>query len=220
MDTGSSPAKSRYPVRRRIVLFSLLVLAAGATLAFRHAGRWLIREDPLAHADAIVVLSGSMPYRAEGAAQIFRGGFAPEIWVSRPENPAPELKEIGVAFKGEEEYNREVLTHEGVPDSAIKILPRTIVDTEEEIEEVTQRMRAEELRSVIIVTSPQHTRRVHALWKKLGGKNQQVIVRAAPADPFEADHWWRNTRDSLAVVREYLGLLNVWLGLPVRPHPR
>jgi uncharacterized SAM-binding protein YcdF (DUF218 family) len=218
MNAGSSPAK-RSAKRRWFALSLLLILAAGVAVAFRHAGRWLLREDPLAQADAIVVLSGSMPYRAEGAAQIFRLGDAPEVWVSRPENPAPELKEIGVSFKGDEEYNREVLTHEGVPDSAVKILPRTIVDTEEEIEEVTQQMRADGKRRVIIVTSPQHTRRVHALWIKLAGKDQKLIVRAAPADPFDADHWWRNTRDALSVVRECLGLLNVWLGLPVRPHP-
>jgi uncharacterized SAM-binding protein YcdF (DUF218 family) len=219
MNAGSSPAK-RSAKRRWFALSLLLVLAAGATLAFRHAGRWLIREDPLAQADAIVVLSGSMPYRAEGAAQIFRLGNAPEVWVSRPENPAPELREIGVSFKGEEEYNREVLTHEGVPESAVRILPRTIVDTEEEIEEVTRQMREEGKRSVIIVTSPQHTRRVCSLWRKLAEKNKKLIVRATPNDPFDADHWWRNTRDALSVVREYLGLLNVWLGLPVRPHPR
>lgn len=219
MNPSSSPAK-RPAKRLWLALSLLLILVAGATLAFRHVGRWLICEDPLAQAGAIVVLSGSMPYRAEGAAQIFGLGNAPEVWVSRPDNPAPELKEIGVAFKGEEEYNREVLTHKGVPDSAIKILPRTIVDTEEEIEEVTRQMREEGKRSIIIVTSPQHTRRVHALWQKLAGKDQKLIVRAAPNDPFDAEHWWRNTRDALSVVREYLGLLNVWLGLPVRPHPR
>jgi len=219
MYAASSPAKHSAK-RRWLALPLLLILVVGATLAFRYAGRWLIREGPLAQADAIVVLSGSLPYRAEGAAQIFRLGNAPEVWVSRPENPAPELREIGVSFKGEEEYNREVLIREGVPDSAVKILPRTIVDTEEEIEEVAQQMREKRKRSVIIVTSPQHTRRVRALWKQLAGKDQRLIVRATPNDPFDADHWWRNTRDALSVLREYLGLLNVWLGLPVRPHPR
>jgi uncharacterized SAM-binding protein YcdF (DUF218 family) len=219
MNASSSPAK-RSAKRRWLAFSLLLLLAAGATLAFRQAGRWLIREDPLARADAIVVLSGSMPYRAEGAAQIFRLGDAPEVWVSRPENPAPELREIGVSFKGEEEYNRDVLTHEGVPDSVVRILPRSIVDTEEEIEEVRQQMREEGKRSVIIVTSAQHTRRVRALWNKLAANDQRLIVRAAQNDPFDADHWWRNTRDTLSVVREYLGLLNVWLGLPIRPHPR
>jgi uncharacterized SAM-binding protein YcdF (DUF218 family) len=191
-----------------VAFLVLLILAAGATLAFRHAGNWLIRQDPAAQADAIAILSGSMPYRAEGAATIYRSGLAPEIWLTRPESPSPELQEMGIRYQGEEEYNREVLIAAGIPDSKIRILPGSIVDTEEEIEEITRQMRDERKRTVIIVTSPQHTRRVRALWNRLAGKDQTLIV------------WWRNTRDALAVGREYLGLLNVWLGLPVRPAPR
>ena len=41
------------------------------------------------------------------------------------------------------------------------------------------------------------------------------MVRAAPEDPFDPRHWWRNSRDALDVVREVLGLLNAWAGLPV-----
>jgi hypothetical protein len=49
-----------------------------------------------------------------------------------------------------------------------------------------------------------------------------LIVRGASEDPVDLDHWWRNTRDTFSVVREYLGLTNVWLGLPVHPvtHPK
>jgi hypothetical protein len=59
---------------------------------------------------------------------------------------------------------------------------------------------------------------VRALWEKLVGDDPRMMVRAAPEDPFDRDHWWRNTRDTLEVVRETLGLINVWSGLPVRPH--
>jgi hypothetical protein len=59
---------------------------------------------------------------------------------------------------------------------------------------------------------------VRALWKKLAGEHLKAVVRAAREDPFDADHWWRNTRDALSVVREILGLMNVWAGLPIRPH--
>jgi hypothetical protein len=58
------------------------------------------------------------------------------------------------------------------------------------------------------------------LWSKLVGDDPRVIVRAAPDDPFDADHWWRTTADVLAVVREAMGLLNVRAGLPVRGHSR
>jgi hypothetical protein len=58
---------------------------------------------------------------------------------------------------------------------------------------------------------------VRTLWHKLAGKQQQAIVRAAENDSFDSAHWWRHTKDALAVVREYLGLLNAWTGLHVRP---
>jgi len=55
------------------------------------------------------------------------------------------------------------------------------------------------------------------LWEKVsrGHGSGRILVRAAPEDYFDASHWWRSTPDVLSVVREYLGLLNVWAGLPV-----
>jgi uncharacterized SAM-binding protein YcdF (DUF218 family) len=202
---------------RFISLAVALVLLVAAVIGFRGAGHWLIREDPLGLADAIVVLSGSMPARAEEAAEIFRMGYAHEVWVSRPGSPGAELAEMGVRYAGEEDYNREVLIHLGVPETNIQIFPHEIADTEQEVEEVTSLLASEGKTSAIIVTSMQHTRRVRALWQKLAARNQRMIVRATPQDSFDANHWWRNTHDLFSVLREILGLINAWTGLPVRP---
>jgi uncharacterized SAM-binding protein YcdF (DUF218 family) len=208
--------------RLLIYLSVCLALIFAVVIAGRGAGRWLVREDSLSSADVIAVLSGSMPFRAEEAGRLFKMGKAPEVWVSRPENPAADLQKFGIQFVGEEEYSREVLIHQGVPESSIHIFPDPIVNTEQEVDEIAREMERLGKGRVIIVTSPQHTRRVRALWKRLArqqnqGVVRQAIVRAAFEDPFDADHWWRNTRDTLSVVREMLGLLNVWIGLPVRP---
>jgi uncharacterized SAM-binding protein YcdF (DUF218 family) len=210
----SSRRRRRLGISVLAILALLLVIGAAV---FRNAGRWLVREDPLGKADVIVVLSGSLPFRAEGAAGIFKSGYAPAVWVSRPGGPQVELAALGIHFVGEEEYNREILVRQGVPDAAIRIFPDTIVNTQDEVEEISREMRRDGKHTVIIVTSPQHTRRVKALWKKLVGDDPRVIVRAAWGDPFDAYHWWRTTADELAVVRESMGLLNVWAGLPVRP---
>jgi uncharacterized SAM-binding protein YcdF (DUF218 family) len=206
--------------RNQIAIALIVLLIAAAVAGFRSAGEWLVREDAAAPADVIVVLSGGMPYRAEGAAALYAQGLAHEVWVSRPELPAEDLELLGVHFVGEEEYNRQILVKEGVPGDAIHIFPETIVDSEQEIEETVREMRRTGKSRAIIVTSPPHTRRVKALWRSLAGNEPSLIVRAAYEDPFDAGHWWRNTRDSLSVVREYLGLLNVWAGMPVRPHAR
>jgi uncharacterized SAM-binding protein YcdF (DUF218 family) len=202
---------------RIITLVAVLVVCVLVALAFRDAGRWLVREDPLGPADEIVVLSGSMPSRAEEASRVFQEGYAHEIWVSQPESPRGPLESEGIHYLGEEDYNREVLLKEGVPDADIHIFAQPIVNTEDEIKEISGQMRRDGKTTAIVVTSPQHTRRVRALWHELAGNGLRLIVDGAPEDPFDANHWWRDTHDVLAVVREYLGLLNAWTGLPVRP---
>lgn len=214
----ATDGKIAKPIRRRICLLLPLAFLIAAVFALHEAGWWLVREDPMVRSDVIVVLSGGMPYRAEEAAKIFGMGYAPAVWVSRPEGPAQELKELGIQYVGEENYNRDILIHEGVPESSVQIFPETIVDTEQEVEEVSRDLQRTGKTSVIFVTSPQHTRRVKSLWQKLAAKDQRASIRAAAQDPFDAGHWWRNTGDALAVVREYLGLMNAWAGLPVRPH--
>ncbi|MGA9797828.1 MAG: YdcF family protein [Terriglobales bacterium] len=201
----------------RVGLVVLLVLVAGA-IVFRGAGRWLRREDPLAHADVIFVLSGGLPQRVVEASKIYAMGYAPEVWLSRPYGPTDELAKLGVHFYSEEDYNREILIQQGVPETAIHILPLPVVNTEEELQEVGNEMRRNGKKTIILVTSPQHTRRTWTIWQKLEGGDLKAIVRAANDDPFDPDHWWRNTRDVFSVVRETLGLVNAWAGLPVPPH--
>jgi uncharacterized SAM-binding protein YcdF (DUF218 family) len=214
--SGSSVnRRSSVPI---IAVSILITLVAGATVAFRGAGRWLVRENPLARSDVIVVLSGSMPARADEAARLFHFGYAPEVWVSKPPSPAAELASRGIVYAGEEVYSREVLIQAGVPAVRIRIFPNTAIDTEEEMRELARELRQSGKRSALIVTSPQHTRRVRALWRRIAGSDLTLIVRAAPEDSFDANHWWRNTRDAFAVVREMMGLVNAWSGLPVRPH--
>jgi hypothetical protein len=75
----------------------------------------------------------------------------------------------------------------------------------------------EKTQTVIIVTSKPHTRRVHLLWQKLSNRQGRAIVRVARDDAFDPGHWWANSTDALDVVREVLGILNAWTGLPLRP---
>ena len=203
--------------RARLGVLALLILAV-ALVMFRGAGRWLNREDPLAHADVIFVLGGGMPERAAEAARVYAMGYAPEVWLSRPDSPSDSLAKLGIHFVGEEEYSREILVYEGVPESAIHVLAGPVVNTEQEVQEAGRELRRNGKKTVILVTSPEHTRRTWTLWRKLIGNDPSATVHAAHEDPFDPDHWWRNTRDVLSVVREYLGLLNAWAGLPVPPH--
>ena len=207
------------PRKRRSIIVA--AAACGSTAlalaAFSGVGRWLVVEDPLAKARAIAVLSGRMPVRAIEAAKLYRQGYASEVWLTRSAEPGESLKAMGLAYQGEEVYSASVLIHEGVPAEAIHVLEPPIANTADEVRVVSAALAQEQDRSVILVTSKTHTRRVRLLWRKLAGPNCRGIVRAAGEDRFDPRHWWRSSGDALEVVREVLGLLNAWAGLPLTP---
>lgn len=208
---------SRRLRRAFIVLAVLAILAGAASWMFLHVGRWLVVEDALEPAQAIVVLSGRTPIRAREAAEIYHQGFAAQVWVTRPVGPAEELAQMGVSYLGEDFYNEEVLLHLGVPTDAIRTLEKPVNNTAEEVLEISEELRREGGRKVIVVTSKVHTRRVKATWKAKVGESPRLMVRYASEDGYDGAHWWRHTQDVLDVVREILGLANVWAGFPVRP---
>jgi uncharacterized SAM-binding protein YcdF (DUF218 family) len=172
-------------------------------------------EDSLTKVRAIVVLSGAMPVRAIEAAKLYREGYAPEVWLTHSTEPAETLEGMGIAFAGEDHYDTLVLIHEGVPAEAIHVLERPIVNTADEIKVAASALARAKGDAVIFVTTKAHTRRVRLLWRRLAPSQAQAIVRAASGDSFDPRHWWRSTSDALDVVREILGLLNAWAGLPL-----
>lgn len=186
-------------------------------LAFLNVGRWLDREDPLQKASAIAVLSGRMPDRALEAARLYNQGYAPQVWLSYSVEPDATLQKYGVPYAGEETYDRLLLVHQGVPESAIRILDPPIVNTADEMRTFGLALSKLPERRIILVTSKVHTRRTAALWRLLSSKDGAAIVRGVSDDEFEPGRWWKNTRDALDVVREVLGLLNTWAGLPLQP---
>lgn len=201
----------------RLWLALALVAVCLCVLAFFEVGNWLVREDPLKKATAIVVLSGAMPVRAQEGAELYRAGFATEVWLTQPTEPKRTMEAMGVPFDGEEEYSRRVLLKGGVPERAIRVLKPTIVNTVDEMDVIAGALHDAHGASVIVVTSKPHTRRVRGLWNRLEAGRGEIIVRAARTDAFDPAYWWRTTRDALDVVREVLGLMNVWAGLPLKP---
>jgi hypothetical protein len=221
MNDSMSETPPRFCLQRRTwyclggCIIVLFVLAVGA---FLHAGSWLVREDPVQKAQFIVVLSGGLPQRALAAADEFKTSGAREVWLTRALEPGAAMQQLRLPYAGEEQYSRMVLIERGVPPSAIRMLAPQINNTADELKAVFDELHSQPGAIVIVVTSKAHTRRVRAIWNVVsrGANRGRLVVRAAPQDGFDADHWWRSTSDVLNVVREYLGLLNAWAGLPLR----
>ncbi len=212
--TDSSSRTRRWLIPGGIIIAIVIV---AATLFFT-VGSWLVVEDPLVHADAIVVLSGRLPERALEAARIYKAGYSDLVWISPPVSPVEELKTMKISYLGEDFYNEKVLIAKGVPPDSIRILDKADANTEAEVRQIAEDLHNSDFHSVIIVTSKAHTRRVRTIWRKLVGAEPRMIVHYAQEDTFDGAHWWRHTRDALDVTRETLGLLNAWAGFPLRPN--
>jgi uncharacterized SAM-binding protein YcdF (DUF218 family) len=207
----------RHKFRNWLIATGLFVVLAGACAwIFFRVGTWLVVEDPLEPSPVAVVLSGGMPERAREAAEIYRTGNAKQVWITHPEDVTEEMHQIGIDYLGETFYNQSVLLHLRVPVEKTRVLEPEIVNTQDEITVISQAARDAGIHRVIIVTSKAHTRRVHAIWKKMVGTDPALIVRFAPEDSFDPQHWWRHTADALQVVREVLGLANVWSGFLIK----
>jgi uncharacterized SAM-binding protein YcdF (DUF218 family) len=120
-----------------------VVLFVAAVVAFFRVGQWLVVEDSLAPADAIVVLSGGLPERAIEAARIYHQGFASEVWISQPASPAAEFAKLDIHYLGEDFYNEKILLALGVPPTAIRVLDQPAENTAAEVDEIAADMRAD-----------------------------------------------------------------------------
>jgi len=217
--TTGSTTKTRTSRRVLALVVILAVSVAFLAIGVNKLGYWLVVADPLDEARAIVVLSGHLPFRAMEAASIYKGGWAPEVWLTRVSRPVKEsaLARLGIRVPREEMYNRQVLEQLGVPGQKVRLLSNGVQNTLREIQLIAQELKHTGGEQVILVTSKVHTRRVRATWRAVVGDSLLAIVRYPAEDPYNPDRWWRQTRDALSVSRELFGLMNVWAGFPLRP---
>jgi uncharacterized SAM-binding protein YcdF (DUF218 family) len=201
-------------------MLPLILLAALGGWGFSNVGRWLVIADPLQQARAIVVLSGGAPFRAMGAADLYRQGWAKEVWITTgyDRRAAKAFAQLGVPYIPDSEYSERVLEKLDVPYEAIHVLPDLIHNTEEEVRVIAAKLRETGGNNVIIVTSPPHTRRVKTIWRIKVGDGKQAIVRYDAYESYDPAHWWRSTSQGDDVVHEVLGLLNARMGFLARPN--
>lgn len=200
-----------------VVLVTLLVVALVAVVAhrplLRAAGRILVVEPSDGPADAIVVVAGSTPTREALAATLFRERRAPVVVVSRQTMPVrvQQLLDLGIRpldFQGE---SVAALEKYGVPRAAIVTLTKPVEITEMELRAVAAEAHTRGWRRVLLVTTPNHSRRVRLIWHREAGAGIEAGI-AMIDDECSADRtWWRRRRCSEAVLHEYLGLIAVYL---------
>jgi uncharacterized SAM-binding protein YcdF (DUF218 family) len=197
-------ADSRFRLQTRIcrwtaVILTGLFLMMIAVLLL--AGRWLQSgTSPVAHADIAVVLAGSHD-RTLYAADLYNKGFVERVVLSRPtvEPGQARLARLGIPIVSEEDLNKQILLHLGVPEGAIDFLPGRSLNTREEAAALLRYLGASNLK-VIVITSPANTRRVSFIFRHRFAESQFQIV-ATPYEEFDW-RWWQSPDSARAVVLE------------------
>ena len=219
VDLTTSTVRSPGTLARKLIVavVALAAVGLGVWLALPAAGRWLVVEDPLSPASACVVFGGQAPFRAMEAASIYEEGWVKEVWLTQglPREEDEAFKALGISQTREHEYSHRVLLRLGVPEDAIRVLPGEMDNTEDEVRAVASQIAGGTTR-LILVTSKFHTRRVKAIWRAVAPDRPVPILRYARRDPARPERWWRNSRDAQSVLHEWFGLLNAWIGFPIK----
>jgi uncharacterized SAM-binding protein YcdF (DUF218 family) len=201
---------------RRLVIAGIAALVFAGVIFFPFAGRYLVREDPLVHADAIFVLDGARAERWMEAADLYKAGYARVIAISpgRPEEAEVILRGRGIRFPNNASLARDALMQMGI-DASDVVLPEGSVDnTAQEAEMLRSLSAARGWKSVLVITSKYHSRRAgFAFRREFGASPIAISLRTTRYDISDPEHWWRHRADLRYVLSELQKLLVYRLGV-------
>jgi len=156
-----------------------------------------------------VVLSGSVPARALGAADLLLEARAERVILFREDLPPAfdELEKLGVDFSESHEINREVILSQGIEEGRVEVLPEEVDSTWREAEEFRQYVDRHPLESIVIVTSVYHSYRTYLNFEKaLEGTGVEIYSVPTSYGEFDPDDWWKD-RDGVKIL--YVELANL-----------
>lgn len=170
---------------------------------------------PLAHADAIVMLSGSATFRerAKKTAELYHQDRSQKILLTND-----NLQSGWSSREQRNPYYYERATAElrrlGVPQQNIEVLAPPVSSTYEEALLLQRYAEVHALHSILVVTSAYHSRR--ALWtfqRVFEGRQTQVGLEPVDADPLSPPPatWWFHLLGWQTVSTEYPKLIYYWL---------
>jgi uncharacterized SAM-binding protein YcdF (DUF218 family) len=194
------------PKRRRLWLASPILLVVLAVAVF-HAwaltslAKAFMESQPPRKADAIVVLSGEANGEREAhAAELYNAGYAPWVVAAGP------VVAWGVC---EAKVMASHMASLGVPEARILLETRGM-NTYRQAEGVSRILRRLRARTVLLVTSPTHSRRAGAVFRQVLGPSIEVISCPVPLSKsrFRLDRWWTRYSDVRYVVGECVSWVN------------
>ncbi len=182
----------------------------------RKAGSWLIKSDEPLHADAIVILVGSVSDRVLQATDLYKNKMANIVLVVQVNVDAyQELAEKGFHIKSTSELIHDAAITLGIPPDSIFILEGNTSSTLAEALIIREYLfKNQNIDTILLVTSAQHTRRASMIFNYVFKKARlEVKVLTIPSSysGFQPERWWKNIDYVQSVVLEYLKIANFFL---------
>jgi uncharacterized SAM-binding protein YcdF (DUF218 family) len=187
-----------------------IAVYAGRNTLLSAIGGFLIVQDETHPADAIVVLSGSLPDRILEAVDLYQQHLAPRIILTR-EQPLPGLAALrarGATLPEHHEQNTSIAEQLGVPAEAITVMPTATSSTLAETKALVGYLKAQNVHSILLVTSKAHARRARLTFHTVAGPDLRIATCPSRYDTFSAEQWWHERGLVRRAVIEYGKLLN------------
>ncbi|MGC9944228.1 MAG: YdcF family protein [Verrucomicrobiota bacterium] len=187
-----------------LTIGGLLIAAAyfNRTSLLTDAAKVWVVNDPVAKADAIVVLGGGVDTRPFTAAKLYRAGVAPLIlYMNVRLSPAEKL---GIVLP-EGEETRRILLSSSVPAGAMLAIGTNVASTYDESLAVRSWGLSRSAKSIVIVTDVFHTRRARWVFEKqLRGTGLQVFIQGATTLDYGTTNWWQHEQGVIDFQNEVI----------------
>jgi len=186
----------------------LLILVAGILLlthsfVLTRAAEMLIKKDEIKPADVIVVLAGEQEERVRYGTKLLEDDWARKDRIIMAGGPLVWKYTWASLMKDQAESL-------GIPGIKI-LLEDKSRSTEEDALYTKEILQQNGFKSIILVTSPYHSKRASLIFERVMGREFKII--SAPVDEswFSIDDWWKRRRDRAIVLNEFSRYIWLWI---------
>lgn len=185
-----------------VVVFAVLIFF-GHGFILDKTGEYIYKNDGLSHADVIVVLSGEETERVEYGVKLFKEGWTRKGRIIMTGGP-------GVWKYSWASLMKKYAEHLGISGDVI-LLADKARSTEEEAKDTKEILIKHGYKSIILVTSPYHSKRAYKIFQEIMSK--EIIIISTPVENswFKLDEWWKRRRDRAIVLSEYSKFIWLWI---------
>ncbi|HYQ47655.1 MAG TPA: YdcF family protein, partial [Thermodesulfovibrionales bacterium] len=161
------------------------------------------KKDEMKPAEAIVILAGEETERVEYGVKLFKNGWARKDLIIMAGGPVVWK----YTWAGLMRDHAESL---GVPAKHILLEDRSR-STEEDALYTKELLQKKRISSIILVTSPYHSRRASIIFERVLGRDVTIISAPAENSWFSLHEWWKRRRDRAMVLNEFSKYLWLWI---------